>query len=171
MHGTQWKHCSLIPPLVFNNNLALLKCGYMCAGKLVHISRHLSRMSNNNNKGYQLCIRCMLCWVCFHQILHRIFSLWPLLYYSCLHPPLLLVFYSTSLLLLSYHTMSIPCLIHLLYIYLLLYAYAHDTVFNACLWFGFIDARALDLARHLALVSPLAGVLTPLILMSRSQSL
>ena len=38
-------------------------------------------------------------------------GLWPLLYYNYLHHALPLVFYSTSLLLLSYHTMSVPCLI------------------------------------------------------------
>ena len=46
MHGTHFKHCLLIPPLVSNNNLALIRCGYMCAGMLVHISRHLGKMSN-----------------------------------------------------------------------------------------------------------------------------
>ena len=43
--------------------------------------------------------------------------LW-LLYYTCLHPALPLVFYSTSLLLLSYHTMSSSCLISIV-VYLL----------------------------------------------------
>ena len=60
MHGTHCKHCSLIPPLVSNNNLALLKCGYMCAGTLVHIPRHPGRTSNKN-KRCQLTIHCMLC--------------------------------------------------------------------------------------------------------------
>jgi len=50
MHGTHCKHCSLIPPLVSNNNLALLRCGYMCAGTLVRISKHLCKMSNNKKK-------------------------------------------------------------------------------------------------------------------------
>jgi len=45
-------------------------------------------------------------------------SLWSLLYYTSLQPALPLVFYSISLLLLSYYTMSIPCLISLA-IYLL----------------------------------------------------
>jgi len=45
--------------------------------------------------------------------LHQISDLWSLFYFSCLHPVLPLVFYSTSLLLLSYHTMSIPYLISL----------------------------------------------------------
>jgi len=36
-----------------------------------------------------------------------------------------------------------PVWYYLLYIYLLLYACAHDTVFNACLWFRFIDTRVL----------------------------
>jgi len=114
MHGTHCKHCSLIPPQVFNNNLALPRCGYMCARTLVHISRRLGKMSNNNNnKRYQLCICCMLCRVCFHRVLYWVFGLWPLLYYNCLHPALLLMFYSTSLLLSTYYTMSIPCLISL----------------------------------------------------------
>ena len=56
---------------------------------------------------------CMFCRVCFHRVLHQIFDLWPLLYYSCLHLSLPLMFYSTSLLPLSYYTMSIPCLISL----------------------------------------------------------
>ena len=61
MHGTHCEHCSLIPPLVSNNSLALLRCGYMYAGTLVHISRHLGKTSNNNsNKRCQLCIRCIL---------------------------------------------------------------------------------------------------------------
>ena len=64
-----------------------------------------------------------------------------------------------------------PTWYHLLYIYLLLHAYAHDTVFNACLWCGFIDTRVLISARHLAFASPLAwefGLLW--ILMSTSWS-
>ena len=60
IHGTHCKHCSFIPLLVFNNNLALLRCGYMCAGTLVHICKHLSRESNNN-KRCQLIICCVFC--------------------------------------------------------------------------------------------------------------
>ena len=60
IYGTYCNHCSLTPPLVSNNNLALLRCGYS-AETLVHISRHLGKTSNNNNKRCQLCIRCMLC--------------------------------------------------------------------------------------------------------------
>ena len=110
MHGTHCKHCSLIPPLVFNKNLASLRCGYMCTGTLDHISRHLGKTSNNNNKRCQLWIHCMLCRVCFHWILHWISGLWPLLYYGCLHPALPLMFYSINLLLSTYSTMCIPCL-------------------------------------------------------------
>jgi len=56
-----------------------------------------------------------------------------------------------------------PVWYHLLCIYLLLHAHAHNTVFNAWLWFGFIDTLVLISARHLAFASPLArGVLTPL---------
>jgi len=112
IHRTHCKQCSLIPPLISNNNFALLRCGYMCAGTLVHISRHLGRTSNNN-KRCQLIIGCMLCRVCFHRVLHQIFSLWSLLYYNCLHPALPLVFYSTSLLLLFNYTMCISYLISL----------------------------------------------------------
>ena len=64
MHGTHCKHCSLIPPLVFNNNLTLLRCGYICAGTLVHISRHQGKTSNNNIKRCQLWIHCVLYRVC-----------------------------------------------------------------------------------------------------------
>ena len=75
-----------------------------------HIPRYMGQTSNNNKRCH-LCIHCMLCQVCFHRILHQISSLWPLLYYSCLHFAFPLVLYSTSLLLLSYHIRSISCLI------------------------------------------------------------
>ena len=65
-----------------------------------------------------------------------------------------------------------PVWYHLLCIYLLLHAHAHNTVFNAWLWFGFIDTLVLISARHLAFASPLAGEFWLLwILMSRSRSL
>jgi len=35
--------------------------------------------------------------------------------------------------------------------------YVHDTVFNACFWFRFIDTRVLVPARHLAFITPLIG--------------
>ena len=47
-------------------------------------------------------------------------------YYICIHPALPLVFYSTGLMLLSYYTMRISCLISLTSLCLLLYACAHD---------------------------------------------
>jgi len=75
MHGTRCKHCSLIPSLVSNNNLILLRCGYMCVGTLIHISRNLGKTSNNNNKRCQLSTRYIFCHVCFHQVLHQIFGL------------------------------------------------------------------------------------------------
>ena len=98
----------------------------------------------------------------------RFFGLWPLLYYGCLHPTLPLMF--------SCFRLIIPCVLptwyHLLYIYVLLYACVYDTVFNTCLWFGFIDTRVFIFARHLALASPLAKEFwLPWILMSRSWSL
>ena len=55
----------------------------------------------------------MLCRLCFHRVLYWVSGLWPLLYYNCLHPALPLMFYSISLLLSTYYTMSIPCLISL----------------------------------------------------------
>jgi len=59
----------------------------------------------------------------------------------------------------SYHI--IPCMFptwyHLLYLYLLLYACAHDTIFNTLLWLEFIDTHVLNPARHLAFVTPLVG--------------
>jgi len=55
----------------------------------------------------KLGLYCWCCYICFHQVLHQNFDLWSLLYYSCLHPTLPLVFYSTSLLLLFYYTMRI----------------------------------------------------------------
>jgi len=172
MYGTHCKYFSLIPQLVSNNNLALLRCGYMCVGTLVHISRHLGKTSNNNNKRCQLCIRCTLCRVCFHQVLHWISGLWPLLYYSFLHPTLPLVFYSTSLLPLSYYTMSILCLISLVISLLAPVCLCSQHDFQCMLSFGFIDTRVLDLARHLALASPHAGEFwLPWILMSRTQNL
>jgi len=134
----------------------------MCTRILVHISRHLGKTSNNINKRCQLCIRCMLCQVCFHQVLHQIFGLWSLLYYSCLHPALPLMFYSTSLLLLSYYTCVFPAWYHLLYIYMLPYACAHDSIFNACLWFRFIDTRVLSMHAIGICITTRWGVLTPL---------
>ena len=117
MYGTHCKHCSLIPPLVSNNNLTLLRCGYMCAGMLVHICRHLSRTSNNNNKRCQLWIRSMPCHVCLYQILLRIFSFIIIILYLLVFC-LLFVLYSTCLLLLSDYSMSLPCLISIV-VYLL----------------------------------------------------
>jgi len=143
----------------------------MCAGTLVHISRHLGKMSNNNKKRCQLCIHCMLCRVCFHHILDQIFSLWP--YYIitvCILPN-----HSCSISPVSYSSLIIqwvfPAWYYLLYIYLLLYACTHSTVFNACLWFKFIDTRVFIYPRHLELVSPLVKEFwLPWILMSRLEA-
>jgi len=95
---------------------------------------------------------------------YYIIAAYILLYHSCSIPPV------------TYSRLIISCVFptwyHLLYIYLLLYACAHDTVFNACLWFRFIDTHVFIFVRHLALASPLAGEFwLPWILMSRSQSL
>jgi len=93
---------------------------YVCWDASSYIQT-LDKTSNNNNKRCQLFI-----------LLYALLSLLPsnfisdfwsisLLYYTCSHPALPLVFYSTSLLLLSYHTMSISFLISLA-------IYLHDSV-------------------------------------------
>ena len=68
------------------------------------------------------------------------------------------IYFTSHLFTCSYLTIpwALPAGYHLLYIYLPIHAYAHDTVFSAWLWFGFIDTLVLILARHLALVSLLA---------------
>jgi len=104
-NGTPWTvvpgmheaHYSSIPLLVFNNNLTLLRCGYMCAGTLVHISRHLGRTSNNNKR----CQLYILFLVCFHRVLHQISSittyiLLPLVLHQS--PALIMLCYACSLL-------------------------------------------------------------------------
>ena len=169
MYGTYCKHCSLIPPLVFNNYLALLRCGYMCAGTLVYISRHLGKTSNNNNnnKRCQLCI--VVCFVEYAFIGSYFgFSVLWLLYYTCSYPAFSLVFYSTSLLLLSYHTMSISCLISLSTCSCILVS---TTRFSMHVYDSDLSI-VLIYARHLVFASPLAGEFWLLwILMSRSWSL
>ena len=100
-------------PLVSNNNLTLLRCRYMCVGTLVHISRHQGKTSNNNNKRRQLWIRCLLYRVCFYWVFTSDFRFYDYYHINCSHPALSLVFYSISLLLLSYHSMSTSCLISL----------------------------------------------------------
>jgi len=112
------------------------------------------------------------CCVCFHRVLHRIpvydhyyiITAYILLYHLCSTPS---VFCSYLII-----PWVFPAWYQLLYIYLLLHACAHDTVFNTCLWFGFIDTHVLIYARCLAFASPLAGEFwLPWILMSRSWSL
>ena len=123
MYGTHCKHCSLIPPLVSYNNLALLRCGYMCAGTLVHIFRHRGKTSNNTNKGCQLCIRSMLCHVCMYRILLRIFGFMIIILYL-LTPGFTtrILFHQSHVLILSYHEyfLLISLVLHLLAYMLLL---------------------------------------------------
>ena len=94
MYETHCKHCSLIAQLVFNN--LALRCGYMCAGTLIHISRHLVKTSNkNSNKRYQLCIRCMLAEFAFIGFYigltvydhYYVITAYILLYHLCSIPP------------------------------------------------------------------------------------
>jgi len=64
--------------------------------------------------------------------------------------------------------MRISCLISLAIFYVLLFACAYSTIFNACLSFKFIDTRVLIFARHLEFASPLMGEFwLPWILISR----
>jgi len=107
-----------------------------------HIPRYMGK-TNNNNKRCQLWIHCMLCRVCFHRILHQISSLWPLLYYSCLHLAFPLVFYPTSLLPLSYYTISIPYLTSLA-----IYTYSCMLVLTT--WFS-MHVYESDLSIHVCL--------------------
>ena len=91
---------------------------------------------------------------------YYIIVVYILLYHLCSIPPV-----SYSYLILPW---VFPAWYHLLYIYLLFYACAHDTIFKACLWFGFIDTCVFIYARHLALTLSLAGEFwLPWILMSR----
>jgi len=95
-------------------------------------------------------------------------------------------YYIISMYILSYHLYCIPpvsCSYHiipcmfpawyqLLSLYLLQYACAHDTVFNTCLWFRFIDTRVLVPAHYLAFTTPLIVEFWLFwILMSRSRRL
>ena len=108
---------------------------------------------------------------CFHQILLRIFGFMIVILYqfiSCL----LLVFYPTCLLLLSDHTMSLPCLISYVVYLLASVCLCLRHCFQCILWSRFIDIRVLIHTRHLAFASPLAGEFWLLwILMSRFWSL
>ena len=100
----------------------------------------------------------------------RILSLWPLLYFSYLHPALPLVFYYTSLLLLSYYIMSILYLI-LLTIYLPAFVYLCSRHSFQCMFMIRIY-RYTCVYLCTLFASPLAGEFwLPWILMSRSQSL
>jgi len=137
-----------------------------------HIYRHLGKTSNNNNKRCQLCICCMLAEFAFIRFYIRflvydhyyIIPTYILHYHLCSIPQV----YCSYLII----PWVFPAWYHLLYIYLLLHACVHDTIFNACLWFRFIDTRVLIYARHLAFTSPLVGEFwLPWILMSRSWSL
>jgi len=87
-----------------------------------------------------------------------------LLYFISLHPGLPLVFYSTSLLLLSYYTMHI--------LYLISLTISLPAPVCLCSWYGFqyklfwfrfIDTLVLIPAHHLTFTTPLVGeFLTPL---------
>jgi len=124
----------------------LLRCGYMYAGTLVHISRHLGKMSNNNNKRCQLWICCMLYRVCFHQILYRISGYDPyyiIIVYICLTSCVLLHQSPTVILLYhEYFLLDITCYISTYFI-----MYVLTTQFS-------IHVYDLDLSIHMCLSSP-----------------
>jgi len=199
MHRTHCKHCSLMPLLVSNNNLVLLRCGYVCAGMLVHIPRNLSRTSKNN-KRWKLIIHCVFCnsrrmdlvyddvrymvyrwgfpyldysfdvlsheavnWdvpLVFPYLLSLGFTMDFLFYfYYYIYAYILVAFYSTGLLLLSYYIMHVLSWYHncifpyLLSLYLLLYVYTHDTIFNTCF---FNSDLSIHICLSLWLVSKMA---------------
>ena len=139
----------------------------MCVGTLVHISRHLDRTSNNNNKRCQLIIHCMFCRVFFHRVL-----LWTsgfmiiiiiIVFYmltSCLitcilfhqSPALVILYHTCSLLDITCYLSACSC-IHVLKTWFLVHAF----------WLGFIDTRVHIYARHLSFITPLVEeFLTPL---------
>jgi len=137
----------------------------MCAGMLVHISRHLGKTSNNNKRCNYVSVVCFakFAFIRFSIYDHYyIITVYILPYFLCSIPPV----YCPYLIILW----VFPTWYHLLYIYLLLHACAHAMIFNACLWFGFIDTRVLIYARHLAFASQLAGEFwLPWIFKSRSR--
>ena len=112
---------------------------------------------------YDSCYVLPLCLLCFHRILLRISGFMIIIIlaaHTLLYPLYSIPPVSCPYLIIPW---VFPAWYQLLYIYLLLHACAHDTIFNACLWFEFIDTRVLIYAHHLAFASPLArGVLTPL---------
>jgi len=136
-----------------------------------HIPRYMGRTSDNNK-------RCHYVPVVFYaafasNVFYIRFSVYGHYYIIVVY---ILPFHLYSIPPVSCPYLSIPCVFptwyHLLYIYLLLHACAHDMIFNACFLFGFIDTRVLIFACHLAFTSPLTREFwLPWILMSRSQSL
>ena len=136
-----------------------------------HIPRYMGRTSDNNKRCHYVPVVCYAAfasnvfYIRFSVYdLYYIITAYILLYHSCSIPPV-----SCSQLIIPYVFFA---WYHLLNIYLLLYAWAYGMIFNACLWFEFIDTRVFIYARHLILASPLAGEFwLPWILMSRSQSL
>jgi len=116
-------------------NVCVLRC---TSG---HIPRYMGQTSNIN-KRCQLCIR--VCFVEFASIEFYIgFLVYDHYYIITAH---ILFYHSCSIIPVSCPYLKpwvFPTWYHLLYIYLPLYACTHDTIFNAYLWFGFIDARVL----------------------------
>jgi len=88
------------------------------------------------------------------------FRFYDYYYISCL------LYHSNSILPVSCSYLIIPCVFpawyHLLYIYLLLHACTHNTIFYACLWFEFIDTRVHLSTPFGISVTTRWGVLTPL---------
>ena len=136
-------HSTIAESQASNSSIEKEAFTYMASTHEEMARRFEQQAHNNNNKRCQLCICCMLCRVRFHRVLHWISGLWLLLYYSCYILPYHL--YSISPVSCSYLIIPwvFPVWYHLLSIYLLLYVCVHNTIFNACLWFEFIDTRVL----------------------------
>ena len=92
---------------------------YMSFGMLVNISRHLSRMSNNN-KRCQLIIHCMFCCICFHRVLLWIFGfiiIIIILYLFISYLITCVLFYQSPALIILYHACSLLDVIYYLSTY------------------------------------------------------
>ena len=142
---THCKHCSLIPLLASNNSLALIRYGYMCAGTLVHIARHLGKTSNNNNRRCQLCTRLYILPCLFPSGFTSDFQFYDHYYIIVAY---ILLYHLCSILPVSCSYFIKPCVFFTWYqllSLLLLFARAHGTIFNAYLWFGFIVTCVLTL--------------------------
>ena len=126
----------------------------MCVEMYIRTHPRYMGQTNNNNKRYQLCIR-----VCFTKFTSIGFYIrFPVYCHYYIIVVYILLYHLYSILPLSYPYLIIPWVSLLditCYLFLAPHACAHDTVFNAYLWFRFIDTRVLIYAHHLAFITPL----------------